>query len=259
MYFFLWFILGMEMSMQFFPLDMTVADRWFSFPMIGLLGMIGIMMQTIHLPYGKLNKNVLLLIGIILITVLSLRTMVRNSQWVDNMTLYTHDSKIIDNYMIESNLGVMYQWQSDFPQALVHYQKSVALFPIVENVSNLANVYILLGDKTNARKYIYQLLLVPYQTKEMYAKQLIFGSSLLINNDSPGVAKDFVTKALQKDPTSAALWAYLAISEYRLGNDSIALQHAKKATQYSNAPAYSELLRMIQNHETLPKNISILL
>ena len=39
-----WFVIGLNASADYSRLDMTVAERWFYFPMIGLLGMIGTML-----------------------------------------------------------------------------------------------------------------------------------------------------------------------------------------------------------------------
>ena len=40
-FFFLWFLVGLLPHLQIIPLNMTVAERWLYFPMIGLLGMMG--------------------------------------------------------------------------------------------------------------------------------------------------------------------------------------------------------------------------
>jgi hypothetical protein len=45
LFFFVWFLTGLLMIVQIFPLDMTVADRWFYFPLVGILGMVGVGIQ----------------------------------------------------------------------------------------------------------------------------------------------------------------------------------------------------------------------
>lgn len=44
LFFSLWFFIGLGFHLQLFPLDQTVADRWFYFPGVGFLGMLGITM-----------------------------------------------------------------------------------------------------------------------------------------------------------------------------------------------------------------------
>ncbi len=86
----IWFFIGLAMHIQIIPLDMTVADRWFYFPMVGLLGMIGVILNT---PQVKLNNKWIMTLIIIILSLLSLRTIIRNTNWQDNQTLYFHDLK----------------------------------------------------------------------------------------------------------------------------------------------------------------------
>jgi tetratricopeptide (TPR) repeat protein len=253
------FISGLAMHLQILPLDMTVADRWFYLPMVGLLGAFGVVIEQYTNSSRRQIRNGLLYCGIGLILLLSLRTIVRNNDWQNALTLYTHDSNVRTNFELESNLGWVYQMSSDFPNALVHYKKSVDLYPVGANVSNLANIYVVVGDKQHARQYFYQLFEVKDNTVELYNQHIIYAGWTLLENDTPDVARDFLHKALEKNPTSGALWAYLAVCEYRLHHDQVALQDAAKAQTFSTNPAFAQLSTIIKKKSTLPPKISLFL
>lgn len=89
-----WLVVGLIFHSQLFPLDMTVADRWMYFPIVGLLGVVGVSIQVIKL----VSKNRIafgLTLGVILISLLSLRTIIRNTNWSDEARLLGHD---LDTY-----------------------------------------------------------------------------------------------------------------------------------------------------------------
>jgi len=52
-FFFLWFLVGLLPHLQIIPLNMTVAERWLYFPMIGLLGMMGSIIKISNIKYQK--------------------------------------------------------------------------------------------------------------------------------------------------------------------------------------------------------------
>ncbi len=105
LFFFIWYIAGMGMLLQIVPLDMTVADRWFYFPIVGLLGMIGIML-TAWLPSFKTYKTIYLVFASIILFLLASRTFVRTFDYKDDMTLQSHDIRAgNDNYYLLNEYG----------------------------------------------------------------------------------------------------------------------------------------------------------
>lgn len=122
LFFFVWFISGLLLLVQIFPLDMTVADRFFYFPLIGLLGMLGVGVLTLLFSPNKHDaplvehdkaKIVTALFGAIIILLLSVRTIVRNTNFHDDMTLETHDAQTYDNSTMEDYLGRSYFQQKN--------------------------------------------------------------------------------------------------------------------------------------------------
>jgi hypothetical protein len=246
-FFFIWFIGGLFFHLQIVPLDMTVADRWFYLPAVGLLGMIGVIFQSVYLHRNAIIKTFVYVLAIIILIILSIRTMVRNTDWRDSLTLYLHDSKINDNFAIESNIGVEYSAKGQDDIALIHYQKSIQLFPYAVNLYNTGNYYGKRGDMDTAREYYYKAIDAP-AFSEAARKDLSLGAAkLLISHDTPLQAKAFVNTLLLRYPKSAELWADFAICEYYLHNQDQALAAAYKAKILLNNGATNYLYNLILN------------
>src|SRR5258708_13336622 len=79
--------------MQIIPLDMTVSDRWFYFPMVGMLGMLGVFVETIQHPSVRL-KNLATVIIITIIAIFSLRTVIQNTYWQDGISLFSYNLQL---------------------------------------------------------------------------------------------------------------------------------------------------------------------
>src|SRR6266567_8206566 len=190
--------------------------------------MMGLGIQA--LVKNNAMKKVVIAGSICVLLLLSLRTMVRNSNFSDDLTLLSHDSKVLDNADIENNLGLDYEKMKNYPEALSHYSKSVQLQPSPENLTNIANMYEKQNDKETARKYLFQLLNLA-NTADIHIPDFTFtfAASQLVYYDSPENAKEFTTQALQFDPQGGYLWANLAVAEYRLHNQQAALAAAEKA------------------------------
>ncbi|MGH7203052.1 MAG: glycosyltransferase family 39 protein, partial [Candidatus Levyibacteriota bacterium] len=87
-FFVMWFLCGILLHLQIIPLDKTVAVRWFYFPIVGILGMIGVLFEAFRVT----TKNIWVLsIAFILIGLLATRTFIRTFDYRNELTLVRHD------------------------------------------------------------------------------------------------------------------------------------------------------------------------
>lgn len=236
-FFGLWFILGLGLHLQLFPLDMTFAERWFYFPMIGLLGLLGIIIDKL-----KLTPKTVTVFAILIVVTLSARTFIRNFDWKNGLTLFSHDSQISQNsFDLENNLGVELFRAGKVEEAAIHFEKSADLAPHWWTSWN--NLGVIAERKGNYQK-----------AEEYYRKSIQNGeyflayenlANILLVQDKPMEAKVFIKEAVKKLPLNAKLWFTLALSNYKLGDKEGALLAARQAyllspTQQS-AYVYSRL------------------
>lgn len=250
LFFGLWFILGMLLHLQIIPLDVTAVERWFYFPIVGILGMIGVILEAIRFDLRNNWKIVCLAILLIL---LSARTFVRSFDWRNEFVLDTHDIKISkDAYDLENGISSEYIKQGKFQEAKMHAERSVALYPYFVNYNNLGIANFGLKDYQNA--------------KDAYLKALQFGDYFLVYENLGGLTlvsgdmkenKDFLQKALQKFPADAKLWLYLAVAEYRQGKIDAAKSAVTNAYAYDQSPGVAFFYDKIMNNQPFNINITV--
>lgn len=218
-----WFAEGMFLHLQIFPLDMTVAERWFYFPFAGLLGILGTVLMQI--PVSKKVTKVLTALAVVLILLLSARTIVRNSNWQNGLTLYGHDIKISQNaFDLENNYGVELFRAGDLTDAAIHFQRSTELAPNWwTNWSNLGAIEERRNNLTQAKK--------DYQKAIANGGYYLAYENLanIYFKENPREARDFCKKSLNALPLNSRLWFILSLSDYKLGKKDEALLAARQA------------------------------
>lgn len=231
-------IIGFGMYSQIIPLDFTVDDRWFYFPIIGLLGLIGLGLQQIKFSAKTIRAG--LILGIIIITLLSIRTIIRNTNWKDPLTLYTHDITIVDNFDIENNLGTVYFNQGNYQKALIYFEQSNKHYPFEINIYNLGVTYENLGDYSRAKEYFTELTNKEYIILgEVFREKAFEGiAKIQAYKEKPTITTvEFIKTGLRNYPDSGYLWAALAYTDYKLGNNAEALQAVTKAKNILPLPS----------------------
>ena len=146
------FVCGISPYMQLFPLDMTVADRWFYYPFIGLLGIVGFYLASV---FDRMNKTFFYIFVSVIVLAFSIRTIVRIQDWKSGYTLYSHDVLYSHNsFDLENNLGVELFRKGDIDNARKHFKKSTELAPTWwVNWNNLGATYERKHDLKTAEKY----------------------------------------------------------------------------------------------------------
>lgn len=150
--FLIWFLLGLGLHLQIFPLDLTVSDRWFYLPQVGLLGILTLLFSQI--PLSRFRSFIPYLLSFVLL-ILSLRTFARTFDWRDGYTLYSRDIKTSpDAFDLQNNYGVELFRQQEFEKAKIHFQKSVELAPHWwTNWNNLGAIAQREGNYDLAKEY----------------------------------------------------------------------------------------------------------
>jgi hypothetical protein len=258
-FFGIWFFASIFPYLQILPLDMTVADRWFYLPIIALLGIIGCGVN-LFLPIFRKNKKLVVTTIIVCILFLSVRTIVRNSNWENPITLYTHDSKILDNYDIENSLAGELGLLGRDEEAFSHYRKSVAMFPHETNLFNLGLSYEKKKDFKNAQKYYNEAYNSPNlgQVPFPHIHHEVTYERLAVSylRDKSNNALIIINNGLKDYPNEGQLWYLKAIYLYTKGKREESTNAAKNAYELSpQAPGIYNLYNRLLNN--LPINITI--
>ena len=158
--------------------------------------------------------------------------MVRNADWKDGVTLYTHDMKISNNFDIEDNLGVEYFEKGDYKQAIEHFKSSYEMFPYEVNAYNVALVCVRQGDYKNAEKYFDKSLQAKDYAQTSHLHELgnyELYTQFLLKLKRYDKAIQIAKSAIYDYPKVSQLWAFLAYAEYQKGNQKSALNDVQKA------------------------------
>ncbi|HSW97042.1 MAG TPA: hypothetical protein VLF89_04425 [Candidatus Saccharimonadales bacterium] len=232
-FFISWFFIGIGFHLQIIPLDLTVSDRWFYFPIVGLLGILGIFFQSFPTKFSQ-YKNLGIAVGIVILCLFSLRTMIRNTNWSDEITLFTHELHYSESDIIENNLGLDYIANHDYDDAIIHLKKSVAIKPGFINLYDLASAYMAIGDLKKAEAYFLQA--VAYKNAKDYKlfSEKLFQqlSTVYILSHQYSSAEKLATHVVKDYPHDGLLWENLAVSQYLLGDNQSALHAITQAKKY---------------------------
>lgn len=247
-FWFLWWVLGLGLHLQLFPLDMTVAERWFYFPQVGLLGMLLTLVWLFKTKLESKVKNISKIITgiwLIVFVLLSLRSIRRNYTWKDSLTLYQHDSQYNNQaFDLSNNYGVALYREGKLNQAKQQFEKSTQIAPYWwTNWNNLGAIYEQEGDLEQATRYYQKSV----ENGDYYLAYLNL-AQILIKRESYQQAQDFLTKqALPRYRQNPQLWDLLFMAALKTDDPSLARQALQNALKLEPTAQRQQLLQQFSS------------
>ena len=219
-----WAALGILVHIQVVPLDFIVSETWFYFPIVGLLGMIGVLLTAFPL---RLPPRLALVIAVTVIALLALRTWTRGFDWYNIGTLAASDIKVShEDYVGYSDVAYVLDTQGKFAKALPLAQRAVWLYPSDNDYNTLGITYVGLGRYEEAQQAYLKALSFNYYdsvVENLGAVSTVYGD--------PATNKRLLMTAVRTYPHDARLWVDLAIVDENAGDNidaQFAIENAKE-------------------------------
>ena len=222
-----WLLIGLTLHSQIIPLDWTVAERWFYFPIIGLLGLIGLLVKNVKIKSYE-SKIFIYFLAILVLMLLSTRTFVRNFNWQDQLTLTSHDIKVSkDSPDLMLNLGFALINAGRNEEAIPYLKNAAKLVPEGENIwLNLGNAYANLGQYNKALKYYNKTIEINPESKIAYSN---ITKAYLLGLKAEKAKELLENTVLIKWPNEQYFWNLLGITNVMLKDNEAALKAFEKA------------------------------
>lgn len=144
----LWFLLGWGLHSQLIPLDGTVSDRWFYFPIIGFTTVLILIINNSISIKSTTFKIVFSLICLGLVA----RTYNRTLDWKNPTSIYKADLKYNKNsFYLNNNLGLALMDENKITESIPYFHAAAQNLKIggttwCTSKTNLAFAYYLLKD-----------------------------------------------------------------------------------------------------------------
>ncbi|MFH1864189.1 MAG: tetratricopeptide repeat protein, partial [bacterium] len=156
-YIFFWllfFIITLLPTLTPYRFASTVAERYVYVGSLGIFAVVGMILNNLS-ENEKLKKGVYF-IFVVLILALSVRTIVRNRDWLSEDNLWIASAKVSPNDPnVLNNLGDMYTRHKDYQKAIESLSKAIKLKPdYADAYHNLANSQATLYSQEKNEEYL---------------------------------------------------------------------------------------------------------
>ena len=225
-----WFFTTLLPMSNMIPIQAFMAERYLYVPSVGFSLLLGYLFFKIYnIKNEKLIKNSLIVLFILLLSLYAARTIARNNDWQDNLTLWT---KTIEtdpyNSKAHDNLGFTYENLGDDEKAFLEFKKAVELMP--SNVRALSNLGVAYAKRKQYNESIKLMKMALEIDPEHYKTHDKLGLVYFGIDDAENAIKSF-EKAIELKPRYAKAYNDLATVYGRIGEFALAVQNFNKAVK----------------------------
>jgi protein O-mannosyl-transferase len=236
-----------------FPVGTNMAERFLFMPSVGFCLVVAIFLSKVFSVKNNdnlLNIKHLSMVLIAMITLLGLKTVLRNPAWKDNYTIFTTDIEVsknsaklqtsvggetIDTFRNEKNLELR---TSKMKEAIEHLKRAIEIHPTYKSPYLLmGNAYLYLEDSENAIKYYEAALKLDSTFKDARANLAIAKNTQYreigkkagqVEQNIPK-AIEYLTKAIEVNPLDAQAYSYLGTAYGMSGQAQKSIEALSKA------------------------------
>lgn len=221
------FIISLLPMLTPFKVAWVVAERYVYLGSLGIFFIIALIIQKVGLLFK--NKQLSYALLIIIILMLGIRTINRNSDWKNQDTLWLSAEKTsVSSPQNHNNLGDYYGRQGDLEKAVSEFKKAIELKPgYADAYHNLANTYQQIS-KTE--------LAIENYKKAVEFNPLLWQSfqnlaGIYFEQEKFELAQENMQKAIKASPENANLYLNSGIIYLKLDNQEQAQKQFEKAIQ----------------------------
>jgi len=226
----IFFFVSLAPILNIYQLPNNMAEHWLYIPMIGIslsLSCLALMLWEKRVK----ARPFLALILVFYIVFFSARTFVRNADWRDEFTIYTHTYKNNPKSIkILNNLGNLYNASGDFAKAAEFHKKALEVDPReYKTLLNLGIDYQELGMLDEA----FAQYESSARSNPNYAKAYFHMGSIHVKKGDLDKAINAYLHAIELDPFFAASHANMGNTYFKKGDYKKAREEYEKAIEIS--------------------------
>ena len=178
------------------------------------------------------RKVAVSLLGLMVLA-FGMRTVARNRDWKDNLTLYSADVRAVpDSARMRGLLGQEYLRRGELNLAAAELQKAIQIFPeYPPAMENYGLAEARLGHDREAGELLEKALALTRKDDSEYSSRAITLAAWLLQHGEDDKALEILNGVIADSPGEARAWANRAVIRYRRGEFAAAKEDAETAVR----------------------------